>query len=85
MGNNKLTRFEMSGVIAFDFPIPYTETKQRIHFFTIISAISEINTKTGTAEKILCFDIGKKSAILNKNKEVERWKFSITMTVLRSA
>lgn len=59
MGNNKLTRFEMSGVIAFDFPIQYTETKQRIHFFTIINAISEINTKSGTAEKFFVLTLGK--------------------------
>lgn len=35
MENNKLTKFQMPGLNAFDFQIKYTETNQKIHFHEI--------------------------------------------------
>ena len=35
MENNILTKFQMSGLNAFDFQIQYTETNQKRHFFEI--------------------------------------------------
>ena len=35
MENNILTKFQMSGLNAFDFQIQYTETNQKMHFFEI--------------------------------------------------